>query len=149
MVSQSGEYALRAVLHIARQRGPVTVDAVAEAVGAPRNYLHKVMYVLAKRGVLASTRGPAGGFTVGVAPERLRLAEVVEPFDALRSRARCVLGASECPATAPCTAHAHWEAVAEAIAVFFEKTTVADLLHGSAAPVPHAVNAANPMTGRA
>jgi Rrf2 family transcriptional regulator, iron-sulfur cluster assembly transcription factor len=130
MVSQTGEYALRAVLHIAQQDGPTTAEAVADAVGAPRNYLHKVLHVLVRHGVLRSLRGRTGGFSVALPLEQLTLHAVVAPFDAIPSRRRCILGRAECSESDPCTAHWHWQSVAESITTFFRSTTVADLLAG-------------------
>ena len=63
MLSQTSEHAIRAVLFLAQQHGePVSADRVAGALGAPANYLGKTLNMLARRGLLASSRGPAGGF---------------------------------------------------------------------------------------
>jgi Rrf2 family protein len=129
MVSQTAEYALRAVLHLARESGeaPVRVDDVAEALGVPRNYLSKILHVLARSGVLASTRGPHGGFQLAGPPEALSLADVVGEFDPIRSRASCLLGRTECSEADPCAAHHRWKEVSHTVRMFFEGTTVADL----------------------
>lgn len=139
MVSQSGEYALRAVLHIAQQGGPTTAESVADAVAAPRNYLHKVLHVLVRHGVLKSLRGRTGGFSVAVPLDTLTLHAVVAPFDAIPSRQRCILGRGECNEADPCTAHWHWKAVADSITKFFRSTTIADLIEGRRAPAGQGV----------
>ena len=54
LLSQTSEYALRAVLHIAARSRPVSVGEIAEAVGVPQNYLSKTLHQLARAGVLAS-----------------------------------------------------------------------------------------------
>jgi Rrf2 family protein len=130
MLSLTAEYALRAVLYIADRngRGPVRVDAMADAMGLPRNYLSKTLNQLTKRGVLASQRGPAGGFRLRATPETLTLAEVVEGFDPEQTRRGCLLGRPRCSDENPCPAHGRWKSVADEIATFFRDTTVADLL---------------------
>ena len=40
----------------------------------------------------------------------------------------CLLGRATCSDRHPCPAHARWKAVAESTAVFFSRTTVAELL---------------------
>ncbi len=136
LLSQTGEYALRAVLFIAehdRDRS-VRVDEMARALRLPRNYLSKTMHQLARAGVLASTRGKAGGFRLAVPAERLTLHRVVAPFGDVNDRRRCLLGRAECSDRNACAAHDHWREVAEHVSTFFRETTVADLRQGATFP---------------
>jgi Rrf2 family protein len=130
MISQTAEYALRAVIHLAEhgEGVPLHVAEVARALGAPRNYLSKTLHELVREGFLSSSRGPAGGFRLAVSPEKLTLARVVSVFDPPPARRRCLLGRSRCSDEHPCGAHERWKEVAEAMAEFFRTTTVADLL---------------------
>lgn len=129
MLSQTAEYALRAVLHLAREgsEGPVRVDDIARALDVPRNYLSKILHVLARAGLLASTRGPHGGFELASSPSELTLADVVEEFDALQERGACLLGRDRCDDRNPCPAHHRWTEVSETVLDFFRNTTVAEL----------------------
>ena len=144
MLSQTAEYALRAVVHLARQPGddPVRVDDVAEALSVPRNYLSKILHVLARDGVLTSTRGPKGGFRLATPATGLRLIDVVEEFDCLDEKGACLLGREVCGDDNPCTAHTHWKDVSATISTFFEHTTVADL---AGTPIPR--NGTTPRNG--
>lgn len=131
MLSQTAEYALRAVLFLAGHEGggrPVPVDRISDELDLPRNYLSKILHTLAKRGVLTSTRGPHGGFALAVPADELPLLTAVEAFDALEERRQCLLGRSRCSDREPCPAHARWKDVAERVSSFFRETTVADLL---------------------
>jgi Rrf2 family protein len=135
MLSQSAAYALRAVVLLAREdpsRGPVPVDRIAGALGAPRNYLSKVLHVLAGSGVVASKRGPGGGFALAVPAAELALARVVAPFEPIEDRGLCLLGRGRCSDETPCEAHALWSPLADEVRGFFERVTVADLLDGAA-----------------
>jgi Rrf2 family protein len=133
MLTQTAEYALRAVLHIAatEEGRPVRVDEVAEALDIPRNYLSKVMHVLARTGVLHSTRGPTGGFTLGRPATDIMLAEVIAGFDPLEDR--CLLMRRRCSDAEPCIAHHQWKHVAVQLRSFFRDTTVDDLVQGARA----------------
>ena len=88
MLSQTAEYALRTVLHIARtgSDGPANADAMATSLGIPRNYLSKVLHRLAQAGVLTSTRGRNGGFVLARDPGKISLAAVVGLFDRIEPR---------------------------------------------------------------
>ncbi len=129
MLSQTAEYALRAVLFIAeRENGPIRVGDVAEGLGIPQNYLSKILHTLARSGVLNSTRGVHGGFQLAVPADELSLFTVVTPFDQLDQRRQCLLGRSQCSDRTACAAHHRWKEVADAVSDFFNTTTVADLI---------------------
>ncbi len=136
MLSQTAEYALRAVLYLAQRadEGSVRVGEMAQALRIPHNYLSKILHRLARAGVLASTRGKAGGFQLAVAAERLRLSEIVAPFDRVDERRRCLLGRPQCSDRTACAAHSRWKDVADSVATFFRETTVAELLSDAAVP---------------
>ena len=136
MLSQTAEHALRAVLYLAEKGDDrlVPVDEIAQALGIPRNYLSKIVHVLARERVLASARGQGGGFRLGAPADRLRLLAVIAPFDRLDNRRRCLLGRAECSDSRACAAHARWKDVADTVASFFRETTVADLSRGAVVP---------------
>lgn len=129
MLSQTSQYALRTVLQLAElprgERGSA-VD-LARRIGLPGNYLSKTLHQLARAGVVASTRGKHGGFVLARPAHRISLAEVVAPFQDV-GRRTCLLGRPTCSDARPCAAHGRWKAVAEQVAEFFSRTTVADLL---------------------
>lgn len=135
MLSQTAEYALRAVLYVA-QHGDRLVQAgeMAQALRIPRNYLSKIVHALAREGVLESTRGKSGGFRLAQAPNRLYVVQVVSPFDRLGDVRRCLLGRPQCSDRTACAAHTRWKEVAERVAEFFRETTVAELLEGAVVP---------------
>jgi len=130
MLSQTAEYALRAVLHLAAQPdgAAVRVPELAEATGVPRNYLSKTLPQLVRAGVLRSTRGPAGGFRLAGSPADLTLQQVIAPFT-WHDRQRCLMHDRPCGAD-PCAVHARWAPVAQRLNAFFGTTTVADLAGG-------------------
>ncbi|HWA59697.1 MAG TPA: Rrf2 family transcriptional regulator [Gemmatimonadales bacterium] len=128
MLSQTAEYALRAVLTLAVEpEGILGAAELAARLDVPRNYLSKTLHQLARAGVLESTRGKSGGFRLGRDPRRITLLEVVQPFDDISARRVCLLGRPVCSDHVACAAHTRWKAVSERNAEFFRETTVADL----------------------
>ncbi len=140
MLSQTSEYALRAVLYLADRgsREPVRVAVMAAALGVPRNYLAKTLHALVRLGVLASERGPSGGFRLAREPGRLPLMDIVAPFDPRAAERHCLLGRPSCGGPHPCAAHDAWSQASGQVAEFFRTTTVAELL--SLAPVAPATS---------
>jgi Rrf2 family transcriptional regulator, iron-sulfur cluster assembly transcription factor len=133
MLSSTSDYALRAVLVLAgaSQRRPLRAEELAEATGAPRNYLGKTLNSLVKAGVLTSARGPQGGFTLAIPAESLTLARVIDCFVEPRAHSQCLLGNRPCDGKNPCSAHTLWSAIREMRRDPLASTTVADLLRGS------------------
>jgi Rrf2 family protein len=142
MLSTTSDHALRAVLVLARHYGqrPVRANEIAELTATPQNYLGKTLNALAKAGVVRSSRGPTGGFTLAQPPHLLTIAQVVDCFDEPRPQSRCMLGASPCDPMRPCAAHSSWTALKQAQRAPLANTTVDDLLHG------RVVHYAAPMT---
>jgi Rrf2 family protein len=96
MISQTAEYALRAVAHLAvcGEQGSTT-QHIADATLVPRGYLAKVLKELARSGIVRSQRGPTGGFTLVADPEELRVLDVVEAVGPLPRIRSCPLGIEE------------------------------------------------------
>lgn len=131
MLSKTADNALRALLLLAGREDarPVPVDHIAEALGAPRNYLGKTLHVLAGSGLLEGVRGPTGGYRLGRAADRITVSDVVEALDDVAERrSMCLLGDRPCDETEPCAAHHAWSAVAEAARTPLRTTTLADLI---------------------
>ena len=141
MLSDTAEYALRALLYLALREeagvtDPVRTDDVAEALGIPRNYLSKTMHALARGGVLSSTRGPRGGYRLAEPADRTPLARIVGVFDPAEGRDGCLLRPGPCDDADPCAAHHLWRPVERAVRTFFRDTTLADLMGDGPASNP-------------
>lgn len=128
MLTQTAEYALRAVLYLAAHPNrPVRVEEMSDALGISSSYLSKTLQTLARGRVLNSLRGRHGGFQLAVAAEDLPLMKVVAPFDSVVERRYCLLGRGKCSDATACAAHEAWKATAEQVAKFFRTTMVADI----------------------
>ncbi len=136
MLSSTAEYALQAVLYLAKTAmdQPVRVGQAASALGIPRNYLSKILHELARDGVLVSSRGKLGGFQLASDPDELSLFAVVHRFDHIAEERRCLLGRNQCSDRNACAAHWRWKSVSEQITTFFQETTVGDLMAGTSLP---------------
>ena len=132
MLSSTSDYALRAILVLARQANGRTLraDEIATATASPKNYMAKTLNALAKAGLVTSARGPLGGFTLACDPAELTIAQIIDCFDEPRPHRRCLLRASPCDPTRPCAAHLRWTSITDARRTPLDNTTVADLLAG-------------------
>lgn len=129
ILSKTANYALRAALCLteAGDDRPIPVDEIAARLDIPRNYLSKILHVLARADLLTSTRGPGGGFRLAVPADSIALSDIVGHFDALPDESTCFLGQATCSESDPCRAHALWAEVRQSINDFLDNTRLSDL----------------------
>jgi Rrf2 family protein len=139
ILSASATHALRAVAWLAEhERRAAPADhqpreatlgrELARKVKVPSHYLSKVLATLARAGVLTASRGVRGGYRLARPARRIRLIEVVEPFEGKRARPGCLLHPGQpCTESGGCSAHASWSRVNKTYLTFLEKTTVEDI----------------------
>jgi Rrf2 family protein len=135
VISKTGEYALRAVVYIVTEGKGASMRAneIAEALSVPANYLSKTLHQLARAGILSSERGPRGGFRLARSPEDLSLADVLEPLDPTWLECGCLLGLPRCSEDHSCQLHERWKKVREPVRLFFQETTLAEVLRAPSA----------------
>lgn len=93
MISQTAEYALRAIVYLADQhQTPHTTQQIAEVTHVPAGYLAKVMQALSRARLVHAQRGLHGGFTLAHPATELTVLDVVQAVDPLRRITACPLG---------------------------------------------------------
>jgi len=129
VITKTGIHAITALAALAElQRGSYAgASDVASQIGAPRNYLGKLLKTLADEGLLESQKGKGGGFRLAREPTQISLYDVVEPIERVSRWSGCFLGQARCSSDAPCAVHQHWGKVRDAYLQFLKETTVADL----------------------
>ena len=128
--SASTTHALRAAAWLAAHGGGEAILGrdLARELKIPPDYLSKVLATLARSGVLKAARGAKGGYRLARPPGRIRLVQVVAPFEGSRVRSACLLRPDRpCRGSAACTAHASWGDVNDAYREFLDQTTLADI----------------------
>ena len=92
MFSQSVEYALRAVVHLAQYApDPRTNEQIAAATLVPKAYLSKVVQGLRRAGIVRSRRGVGGGVVLAKSPAKLTILDVVNAVEPIARIRRCPL----------------------------------------------------------
>lgn len=136
MFSQTVEYALRAVVHLAdKSPSPRTTDQIAEATRVPKAYLSKVLQGLSRAGLVKSQRGIGGGITLTKTPEALTILEVVEAVEPLGRITTCPLGLSS-HGTNLCPLHRRLDDAMATMEDAFRRTTLAEVLAEPTNSVP-------------
>ena len=129
MISQTAEYALRAITYLADQeRVPHTTAQIAAATQIPAGYLAKVMQSLSRARVVRSQRGLNGGFTMSRDPAALPLLEIINAVDPIRRFHECPLGLPTHTGDL-CPLHERLDQAAQMLEKFFSDATVAQMLN--------------------
>ena len=128
MISQTAEYALRVIVHLAAQNGvPVTTHQLALATRVPEGYLSKVIQGLSRAGLIRSQRGLHGGSVLLRAPADISIHDVVESVDPIKRIRSCPLNLKS-HGTALCPLHRRLDSAMEQVEQAFRDSTIADLL---------------------
>lgn len=128
LVTQTSEYALRAVVHLAQiGGGPQVAQEISEATLVPVGYLHKILRLLARDGILTAQRGVGGGFSLA------REASDIDVLEILRATDTAIARIDGCPLGIPghtelCSVHKLLDDVIAYAEERFSQTTVEDLL---------------------
>jgi Rrf2 family protein len=92
MISQTAQYALRAIVCLAvRPQVSLTTGQLAEMTKVSPEYLSKVMQSLVRADLVTSKPGKAGGFSLKASLETLSVLNVVEAIDSFTSSEPCSL----------------------------------------------------------
>ena len=102
-MGQGVEWALHGCLNLAfvPRSQPVPATLLAEVLDAPPAYLTKQLQALAKAGVLRSTPGPRGGFSLARDPADITYLDVVTAIEGSVQAFRCTELRQRGPLRAP------------------------------------------------
>lgn len=136
MFSQTVEYALRAVVHLASAApNPRTTEEIAKATQVPQAYLAKVVQNLVQAGILKSQRGIGGGIALVKKPADLTILEVVNAVDPIHRIKTCPLnlaahGVNLCPL------HRRVDNALASVEAAFRDTTLQEILDEPTSSIP-------------
>jgi Rrf2 family protein len=93
----------------------------------PGPFLGKVFQTLVRANVLASNKGPGGGFSVVRDPATITLFDIYRAIDGTTYLDGCAVGLARCSDETPCPLHERWKPVRERIRDYLQSTSLADM----------------------
>lgn len=79
-ISAKADYALRALLELARRGQPATAESLAEAQQLPKKFAAAILNDLRRAGLLSSRRGH-GGYQLSRPPHQISVADILRVID--------------------------------------------------------------------
>jgi Rrf2 family iron-sulfur cluster assembly transcriptional regulator len=157
-----GRYAVMAMVDLATRQtlgcecGPICLAEIAARQRLSLAYLEQLFGKLRRAGLVASARGPNGGYRLARSSDAIAIADIVCAVDEPIRATRCEEGSSGClEGTTPggrdrCQTHDLWDELGRQILFFLEGITLADVVLGRVLDraVPLGATAANKLAAR-
>jgi Rrf2 family protein len=137
MISQTAEYALRAVvcLGTAPDHRPLTAQVIAGKTLVPAGYLSKVLQGLGRAGLVESQRGLRGGFVLARGLDEISVLDVVNAVDPIKRIRHCPLNLVT-HGTRLCPLHRRLDEAIAQVEALFKGTTIAEFFEEARSTVP-------------
>ena len=134
-ITRQADYAVRAVLYLARLGGAerAATSAVAEEQRIPPSFLAKIISQLSIAGLLHTSRGARGGVTLARPPKDITLLEVIEAIDGPIQLNECVGDEANCSFDEGCPLRDVWCNAQEILVKRLKGTNFQQLLERSRA----------------
>lgn len=141
-LSTRGRYAVMAMVELAgrqaaapppppgKQPVPVSLAEIAAAQMLSLAYLEQLFGPLRRAQLVASARGPGGGYRLARPADRIAISDIVDAVDEPIKATRCDDGAPGCVAGRKCLTHDLWAELGEQIRLFLSDVTLADVVSG-------------------
>jgi Rrf2 family transcriptional regulator, iron-sulfur cluster assembly transcription factor len=130
MLSTSCKYALRATVYLmAHANGVVRtgIKKIAEEIEANEHTTGKILQLLARERIIASAKGPNGGFYIPANAKKIYMIDIVQVVDGGQFFFECGLGLHKCSERRPCPIHHTYKLSREKLYKEFSSITIQEL----------------------
>lgn len=128
-LTTKGRYAVTAMLDLAlnAKEKPITLADISQRQGISLSYLEQLFSRMRKHGLVASARGPGGGYRLSRDANDINIAQVIEAVDEKVSVTRCE-GRGDCDNGGPCLTHELWCNLSDQIYGFLNGISLGQLV---------------------
>jgi Rrf2 family protein len=128
-ISRKIDYGLRAMIHLAGlPAGKIaSLQDLSSTLHLPREFLAKILKVLAGRGLVRSSRGAHGGYQLARPAREISFLEVIESVEGPVQLNVCLDHKDRCDVSASCTMYHVWKAGQDRMLDVYKNTTIAEL----------------------
>lgn len=131
-LTSKGRYAVTAMLDVAlhAEQGPVPLADISERQAISLSYLEQLFSRLRKQGLVASVRGPGGGYRLGKPADEISIGQVIAAVNESVDATRCH-GQNGCQGGIQCLTHSLWRDLSDRISNFLDEITLGELVSQS------------------
>ena len=129
LITRNTDYAARALCCIAEQKQKViSTNRFVTSLGMPRPFLRKILQTLTKEGLLNSSKGKDGGFSLAVSPEKITLIEVMKIFQGPIKLSEHKFKKSDCPHINDCLLKKKIDEIEKEVIAKLKAITISSIL---------------------
>ncbi len=128
-LTTKGRYAVTAVLDLAfhEHGGPVSLADISQRQGISLSYLEQLFSRLRRNNVVASTRGPGGGYSLARPDTEISMAEIIHAVDESYDATSCG-GEGTCSGDSyQCLTHDLWTELSDEIHEFLNGIMLSEM----------------------
>ncbi|MDH5484710.1 MAG: Rrf2 family transcriptional regulator [Gammaproteobacteria bacterium] len=129
-LTTKGRYAVTAVLDLSfhQHEGPVSLADISNRQGISLSYLEQLFARLRRNKIVASTRGPGGGYSLTRETSDVSMAEIINAVDESYDATKCSDSEGGCSGGAhQCLTHDLWQELSQEIHQFLNSITLAEM----------------------
>ncbi|MFZ5511812.1 MAG: Fe-S cluster assembly transcriptional regulator IscR [Pseudomonadota bacterium] len=128
-LTTKGRFAVTAMIDLALRQGngPVTLAGISERQKISLSYLEQLFGKLRRHKIVASVRGPGGGYRLARPMEQISVADVIVAVDEPLDATQCG-GKENCQDDQRCMTHELWTNLNKRMFEYLDSVTVADLV---------------------
>lgn len=130
-ISTKGRYGLRLMLDLSAHygRGPIPLKEIAQRQDISEKYLEQIIMQLNRSGLVHSTRGSQGGYSLTDKPENITVGIILRVMEGSLSPVDCLeSGSPACERQNYCPTVKVWKRLMSAIEDVVDSVTLADLI---------------------
>lgn len=131
-ISQKCQYAVRAVLELAKKRGqgPIPISEIAAKQAIPPRFLEIILNELKQHGLVESRRGVQGGYMLAAEPQDINVGQVIRLIDGPTDPVKCIAeqGDPSCPLRSQCALIELWTRAKKAMDDVYDSADFATLV---------------------
>ena len=101
-LSKTADFAMRMVIHLARESKPETLKSMASTLNISYHNLTKLAQQLTKQGILNTKQGKNGGVTLAIKPDKISIRKIIDIVDGPTSLAYCLAQDESCKFSSDC-----------------------------------------------
>ena len=108
--------------------GPQSIKAISEREGIPEAYLEQLIAPLKRAGLVTSTRGAQGGYTLARAPEEITVGDVLRALEGGLSLVDCLDEEDACGKSCACASRIVWMKLRDGLNAIVDGITLRDMI---------------------
>ncbi len=130
-LTTKGRFAVTAMVDLAMRggKGPVTLAGISERQKISLSYLEQLFGKLRRNNVVASVRGPGGGYCLARPANKISMVDIITAVDEALDATHCGTKGN-CDNGKPCLTHELWFGLNEAIHEYLGKINLQQLVDG-------------------